>query len=190
MRRSTRTSGDRMCLDIPAISSAAPARTRSSQATRVGPPPRQSSSQPELESDNLSEDLLVTAVPFSRGSSLSKVAPPPWLQQELPASRNGSSPARGRSGSLTCRLGGTTSEQLLGDKATEQRTRANSTRHDTFAPMSWSFPSEELRLQIRRNDLRTGLRTSRPAVLDLRSRRTRCRPCFPARPRLKATVLN
>ena len=100
MRRSTRTSGDRMCLDIPAISSAAPARTRSSQATRVGPPPRQSSSQPALESDNSSEELLFTALPVSRGPSLSEVAPPPWLQQELPASRNGSSPARGRSGLL------------------------------------------------------------------------------------------
>ena len=173
-----------------AISSAAPARIWNSQATRVGPPPRQSSSQPALESDNLSEELLFTAVPVSRGSSLSEVAPPPWLQQELPASRNGSSPARGRSGSLTCRLGGTTSEQLLGDKATEQRIRANSHEAREFASMSRSFPSEELRLQIRRNDLRTGLRTSRPAVLDLRSRRTRFRPCFPARPQLKATVLN
>ena len=60
-----------------------------------------------------------------------------------------------------CRLGGTTSEQPLGDKATEQRTRANSTRHDLFASMPRNFPSEELRLQIRRNDLRTGHRTMR-----------------------------
>ena len=90
--------------DVPqasqAISSAAPARIWNSLATRVEPPPRLSSSQPALESDNLSEELLFTAVPVSRGSSLSEVAPPPWLQQELPASRNGSSPARGRSGLL------------------------------------------------------------------------------------------